>query len=191
MSHPTLSSSKHCKVFLLGASTLVCLALSTPAMATDFVITRDDGSTNGFGTEDGAPAADIADGAINGDDTVSLGIAIATGTNIGIETHHANTGDGGNTITVSDTGSITTTGDFANGINNEDRNTTIVSGSITTTGSQSAVGIAGDQRNTVLLSGSISTRGIAAHGIAVDYRNTVILSGSIINSGEEENGIKH
>ena len=215
MSHATLSSSKHCKVFLLGASTLVCLALSTPAMATDFVITRDDGSTNGFGTEDGAPAADIADGAINGDDTVSLGIAIATGTNIGIETHHANTGDGGNTITVSDTGSITTTGDNANGINNEhfnttivsgsittggdnakginndDRNTTIVSGSITTTGSRSAVGIAGDERNTVLLSGSISTRGIASHGIDVDYSNTVLLSGSILTSGTSAHGIKH
>ena len=215
MSHPTLSSSKHCKVFLLGASTLVCLALSTPAMATDFVITSDNGSTNGFGTEDGATAADIADDAINGDDTVSLGIAIATGTNIGIETHHANTGDGGNTITVSDTGSITTTGDNANGINNEDfnttivsgsittrgdgaygidnddRNTTIVSGSITTTGVRNAVGIAGDQRNTVLLSGSISTSGLSADGIEAESFNVINVSGSILTSGRTAHGIVH
>jgi hypothetical protein len=196
MSHPTLSSSKHCKVFLLGASTLVCLALSTPAMATDFVITRDDGSTNGFGTEDGAPAADIADGAINGDDTVSLGIAIATGTNIGIETHHANIGDGGNTITVLDTGSITTTGDSTYGIYNDgDDNETTVSGGITTAGDY-AYGIyndgdindAGDSETTV--SGGITTGGDYAYGIInVGDTNKTTISGSITTTGDSAHAI--
>ena len=51
-------------------------------MADDFVITGSDNSTNGTGTTNGATAAAIADTAINGSDTVSLGIALtATGTN--------------------------------------------------------------------------------------------------------------
>lgn len=95
---------KHRKSVLLGTSALVCLALATPVMADDFVITGSDNSTNGTGTTNGGTAAAIADTAINGFDTVSLGIALTTtGTNEGIET----TG-GTNKVTVSEAGSITT-----------------------------------------------------------------------------------
>ena len=51
---------------------MVCLALATPVMAADFVITSSDGSTNG------ATAAAIAVNVINGGDTVSLGVALTT-----------------------------------------------------------------------------------------------------------------
>ena len=107
---------KHRKSVLLGTSALVCLALAAPVMADDFVITSSDGSTNGVGTTNGATAAAIAANAINGSDTVSLGIALTTtGTNEGIET----TG-GTNKVTVSEAGSITTgTGNNAYGIYND------------------------------------------------------------------------
>ena len=75
-------SLKSRKVGLLGTSALVCLALSTPVIATDFVITNSIGSTNGVGTTDGATAAAIAANVINGSDTVNLGIALKiTGNN--------------------------------------------------------------------------------------------------------------
>ena len=74
--------SKPRKAILLGTSALVCLALSTPVIATDFVITNSIGSTNGVGTTDGATAAAIAANVINGSDTVNLGIALKiTGNN--------------------------------------------------------------------------------------------------------------
>ena len=86
MSYNVSANPKHCKVFLLGTSALVCLALAAPVMADDFVITGSDNSTNGTGTTNGGTAAAIADTAINGSDTVSLGIALTTtGTNIGIK----------------------------------------------------------------------------------------------------------
>jgi len=47
-------------------------------MAADFVITSSDGSTNGVGMTNGATAAAIAVNAINGGDTVSLGVALTT-----------------------------------------------------------------------------------------------------------------
>ena len=58
MSHATSVISNSRKSLLLGTSALVCLALSTPVMADDFVITISDGTTNG----------NIADNAINGSD---------------------------------------------------------------------------------------------------------------------------
>ena len=84
---------KHSKSVLLGTSALVCLALSAPVMADDFVITGSDNSTNGTGTTNGGTAAAIAGTAINGSDTVSLGIALTTtgtyeGINVGIKTSY-------------------------------------------------------------------------------------------------------
>ena len=64
MSHAVSTNPKQCKVFLLGTSALVCLALSAPVMAADFVITSGSDTNGQFG-----------DGDINGSDTVSLGIA--------------------------------------------------------------------------------------------------------------------
>ena len=123
------------KSVLLGTSALVCLALSAPVMADDFVITGSDNSTNGTGTTNGGTAAAIADTAINGSDTVSLGIALTTtGTNVGIKTNNNGTEAQSNTVTVTKTGSITTgTGNNAYGIFNDGAyNTTIVAGSIAT-----------------------------------------------------------
>tara|TARA_B110000902_G_scaffold101088_1_gene119601 strand:+ start:186 stop:413 length:228 start_codon:yes stop_codon:yes gene_type:complete len=75
MSNSASTNPKQYKAFLLGTSALVCLALAAPVMADDFVITSSDGSTNG----------NIDAGAIDGSDTVSLGIALTTtGFNVGI-----------------------------------------------------------------------------------------------------------
>ena len=191
MSHSTPASSKHCKVFLLGASALVCLALSSPARATDFVITSDNGSTNGVGTSDGGAAAAIADNAINGNDTVSLGIAIETGDDNGITTTNVDNFANGNTITVSDAGSIATTGDYAYGIdNNGDGNVTNVSGGITTEGA-GALGINNDgDSNETNVYGSIATEGSQAHGI-FNYgsNNYTWVYGRITTTGAAAYGI--
>ena len=141
MSYAVSANPKHCKVFLLGTSALVCLALAAPVMADDFVITSSDGSTNGVGTTNGGTAAAIAANEIDGSDTVSLGIALTTtGTNVGIKTNNNDTEAQSNTVTVTGTGSITTgTGNGAIGIYNDgDNNTTTVSGTVKVTGASSA-----------------------------------------------------
>ena len=137
---PTLTvntiSLKSRKVGLLGTSALVCLALSTPVMATDFFTTNSIGSTNGVGTTTGATVAAIAANVINGSDTVNLGIVLkTTGNNLeGIKT-----GGNANKVIISKTGSIETEGNFSSGIyNNRSSNTTTVFGSVKTTGAKSA-----------------------------------------------------
>jgi hypothetical protein len=195
MSHAVSTNPKHCKVFLLGTSALVCFALSTPVLADDFVITESDNSTNGKGTRDGGTAAAIADNAIDGSDTVSLGIALTTTTdNEGIQT----SGDG-NAITVTEAGSITTgTGDNAYGIyNNGHDNTTTMSGSISTTGDGTVsstlrgYGINNEGNgNTTIMSGSISNTGQYGYGINnVGSGNTTTMSGSISTTGRLSYGI--
>ncbi|MDC1283599.1 autotransporter outer membrane beta-barrel domain-containing protein [Amylibacter sp.] len=180
------------KAVLLGTSALVCLALSAPVVADDFVITGSDNSTNGTGTTNGGTAAAIADTAINGSDTVSLGVALTTtGTNVGIET----TG-GTNKVTVSEAGSITTgTGIYAFGIYiYGDSNTATVSGSIETTGAV-ALGIYNfGSTNTTTVAGSITTAGAYADGIYnLGSTNTTTVSedGSITTDGTEAYGIRN
>jgi len=187
MSHAVSTNPKHCKVFLLGTSALVCLALAAPVMADDFVITGSDNSTNGTGTTNGGTAAAIADTAINGSDTVSLGIALTTtGTNEGIQTSNVDNVADGNAITVTEAGSITTgTGNNAYGIYNDgDDNTTTMSGSISTTGLR-GYGIYNEgSDNTTTMSGSISTTGYRGYGIYnKGSGNTTIMSGSISTTG--------
>ena len=182
------------KAVLLGTSALVCLALSAPVMADDFVITGSDNSTNGTGTTNGGTAAAIADTAINGSDTVSLGIALTTtGTNVGIKTNNNGTEAQSNTVTVTKTGSITTgTGNNAYGIFNDGAyNTTIVSGSIATGTGNSAHGIRNDgNNNTTTVSGSIATKGWNSDGIYNDgNNNTTTISGSITLEGIYAYGI--
>jgi hypothetical protein len=180
---------KHRKSLLLGTSALVCLALAAPVMADDFVITSSDGSRNGVGTTNGATAAVIADNAINGSDTVTLGIALTTtGTNEGIETN-----GGTNTVFVSEAASIETAGGGAHGIfNNGDINVTTFSGSITTK-RNNANGIFNSGNNnetTVSGTGSIETTGMGANGIAnVGNENITTVSGSITTEGSLAHGI--
>ena len=171
---------KHRKSVLLGTSALVCLALAAPVMADDFVITSSDGSTNGVGTQNGAEG-DIADNAIDGSDTVSLGIALTTtGANEGIET----TG-GTNKVTVSETGSITTGGNAAYGIRHSgDDNVTTVSGSIETTGFDGyGIRHSGDD-NVTTVSGSIEAAGTFTFGIR-NYGddNVTTISGTVKATG--------
>ena len=187
---------KHRKSVLLGTSALVCLALAAPVMADDFVITGSDNSTNGTGTTNGGTAAAIADTAINGSDTVSLGIALTTtGTNVGIKTNNNDTEAQSNTVTVTKTGSITTgTGNGAYGIYNDGAyNTTTVSGSITTGTGVFAYGILNSGvNNTTTVSGSIETTGTVAFGIyniGNNNKTTVSETGSITTEEDSVHGI--
>ena len=182
------------KAVLLGTSALVCLALSAPVMADDFVITGSDNSTNGTGTTNGGTAAAIAADAINGSDTVSLGIALTTtGTDAGIKTNNNDTEAQSNTVTVTKTGSITTgTGNNAYGIYNfGSTNTTTVSGSITTAG-YSSHGIYNlGSTNTTTVSGSIRT-GTGTYAYGINNRgasNKTTVSGSIKTEGAGAHGI--
>ena len=128
MTHAASTNTKHCKVFLLGRSALVCLALSTPVMADVFIITSSDGSTNGVGTIGSGAVGSIAPKAIDGGDTISPGIVLETGRNVGIKTTSGTSVDDGNTVTVAETGSIKTKGDDSYGIYNwSDDNTIKVS----------------------------------------------------------------
>ena len=178
----------HNKTKLFGTSVLVCFALSTPVVADDFVITGSDDSTNGIGTTNGGTAAAIADTAINGSDTVSLGIAMtATGDNEeGIQTSND-----ANTITVSKAGSITTTGLSAYGVyNTGNTNEITVSGSIVTAGEMGhGIAKAGNTNETTV-SGSIMTAGTNAWGIASagDTSETTV-SGNITTAGNSAHGI--
>jgi len=178
------------KSLLLGTSALVCLALAAPVMANDFVITGSDNSTNGTGTTNGGTAAAIADTAIDGSDTVSLGIALTTtGTNnVGIQTSND-----GNAITVTEAGSISTTGtvERVHGISNiGDDNTTTMSGSISTTGERGYGIVSSGSGNTTTMSGSISTTGEKGYGINnFGDDNVTTVSGSISTTGENGYGI--
>ena len=175
MSHAVSTNPKHCKVFLLGTSALVCLALAAPVMADDFVITSSNGSTNG----------NIDAGAIDGGHTVSLGIALTTTeADVGIE--GIKTTGGTNTVIVSETGSITTgTGQFAYGIFNVgSNNETTVSGSIETTGffAHGIYNLGVDNETTV--SGSITTEGKRAYGIRhYGDDNVTSISGTVKATG--------
>jgi len=103
-----------------------------------------------------------------------------------------------NKTTVSETGSITSTGDYVYGIyTNGTSNEITVSGSITTKGYQS-YGIRSDPNETMTTvspitvseTGSIMTEGEEAHGIFnFGGTNKIIVSGSITTEGDEAHGI--
>ena len=174
MSHAVSTNPKHCKVFLLGTSALISLALAAPVMAEDFTIASGTTTNNGE--------------TIDGGDTVNVTGTIDTGTTNnegGIET------TGSNTITVSTDGIIKTGGTSAYGIYNlGNSNETTASGSITTANTY-AYGIYNQgASNTTSLSGSITTANTFAHGIYnLGASNTTTVSGSIETTGADANGI--
>ena len=174
MSHAVSTNPKHCKVFLLGTSALISLALAAPVMAEDITIASGSFTNNGL--------------TIDGGDTVNVTGTIDTGTTNnegGIET------TGSNTITVSTDGIIKTGGTSAYGIYNlGNSNETTASGSITTANTY-AFGIYNQgASNTTSLSGSITTANTFAHGIYnLGASNTTTVSGSIETTGADANGI--
>jgi hypothetical protein len=140
---------------LVAALTMPLLLSSGVASAADIIITGSNGNSNGIGTIDGGAEAAIGTAAINGSDTVSLGVALATTGARGIYSVNNN-----NNISVSSSGSITTTGTSADGI-----------GSI---GSD----------NTITMSGSIATKGASSNGIwHLLSSNTTNMSGNITTVG--------
>jgi len=164
---------------LIGTSAMTCLVLSGFAMANDFAITGGLTSTNG----------QFTDTEINGNDTVTLGVAIDTGTTAneeGIKT----TGDT-NTITVSTTGSIATGGVNAFGIwQNGNDNTTNMSGSITTAGNGGVGILDTGNNNLTTMSGSIANTGELGKGLSIfGNTNTTNVSGNITTAGKRGHGI--
>ena len=163
---------------LLGSSALTFVALSGIAHADDFVITSSNNSTNG----------NINPDDVDGSDTVSLGIALAT---MGGDVAGIKTSDNTNTVTVTETGSITTEGSRAHGIYNKgDSNTTAVSGSIDTK-NFIAHGIYNEGASNITnISGSITTGGNNAHGIYNEGASNITnISGSITTTGDNAYGI--
>jgi hypothetical protein len=184
--HPMSQSNavdlKYPKSFLFGTSALVCLALAAPVLADDFVITSSDGSTNGVGTKNGGAAAAISDVEINGGDTITLeGALEPTSGNEGIET------TGSNTTTIS--GSITTQGFDADGIDHTGNNNfTNVTGSITTDGQYSEAIYNDGDYNTTTISGSILTKSTDSQGIqnSGNFNETIISSSGIITTLQDD-----
>ena len=166
---------------LIGTSALSCLVLSGFAVANDFAITGGLTSTNG----------QFTDTEINGNDTVTLGVAIDTGTTANEE--GINTTGDTNKVTVSTTGSIATGGLTADGIlNTGNTNTTNMSGTITTSGNDSSGILNKGNSNTTNMSGSITTTGTDEEASGIinwGNSNTTNMSGSITTSGEEAFGI--
>ena len=156
---------------LLSTSALICMALSGSVMADTFVITSGSDTNGQFSATE-----------INAGDTVSLGVALDTGTldnEGGIET------TGSNTITVSTDGIIKTGGTGAHGILNKGAtNITIMSGSITTLNDHSSgIRNEGDENKTTV-SGGITASGLYPGGIYnMGDTNTTTVSGDITASG--------
>ena len=164
------------KTKLYGTSALVCFALATPVLADDFVI------TSGTTTNDG--------NTIDGNDTATLTGALIVPNGKGI-----NASGGTNEVSVTTSGSITTTStsDYAFGIDNSGGgSTTTMSGSINTLG-RAARGISSGGaggNNTTTMSGSITTTGNDAIAIYADGgSNTTTMSGSISTTGDGSYGI--
>ena len=166
---------------LIGTSALSCLVLSGFAVANDFAITGGLTSTNG----------QFTDTEINGNDTVTLGVAIDTGTTANEE--GINTTGDTNKVTVSTTGSIATGGLTADGIlNTGNTNTTNMSGTITTSGNDSSGILNKGNSNTTNMSGSITTTGTDEEASGIinwGNSNTTNMSGSITTAGNGGVGI--
>jgi hypothetical protein len=95
---------------------------------------------------------------------------------------------GGDTLTVTGTGSIATVTDSTFGVFAEDDNAIFSSGTVSTGGDQS-VGILFDDDNWVANEGVITTTGAQADGMAGDSDNLIDNSGSILTTGVNAIGI--
>ena len=125
---------------------------------------------------------------LNGDDSILITESgrIETSGNF---VHGIEVDGGNNTATVN--GRIETSGDYAGGIEVDgNNNTATVNGRIETSGNL-AYGIAvNDDNNTATVNGSIVTSGNYADGIQLFAdNNTATVNGSIVTSGEEAYGI--
>jgi hypothetical protein len=185
------------------------LLSSGVASAADIIITGSNGNTNGIGTIDGGAEAAIGASAGDGSDTVSLGVALTLATgNRGIFTSGDN-----NNISISSSGSITTSGPSSDalwsiGSSNTitmsgsitaggsgiwhlgGSNTTNMSGNITTAGANVSGIFNQGSSNATTMSGNITTAGTNAHGIFNSgSSNTTTMSGSITTDGVTSHGI--
>jgi uncharacterized protein with beta-barrel porin domain len=139
-------------------------------LADDFVISTPVTTTNGGNT-------------VDGDDTITV-TGTGSVTTAGTDGLFAT----GTDNTITNNGSVTTSGGDLNGIYAEDGNTITNSGSVTTSGSN-VDGIFAEDGNTITNSGSVTTSGSNAEGIVAIGNNTITNSGSVTTLGPNSEGI--
>ena len=161
-------------VALAGLLAACLVAGVFEALAFDFVIDRPVTTTNGGNT--------LATGDTL---TVNAGGAITISGNLsdGINANAPVTGS-----TITNNGSITTSGVGSKGIFADIGNTITNSGSITTSANFSE-GISSTSRNTITNSGTITTSGRGSEGIDAETGNTITNTGTITTSGNDSAGI--
>ncbi len=116
--------------------------------------------------------------------TVQQGGAISTSANNDI----AIDGGSANNVTAINKGTITTTGDSADGIYTLDNNRITNNGTITTGGIDSP-GIFTWDNNSITNNGTITTNGDDSYGMAGRFDNTIVNNGGIATHGEDAYGI--
>jgi uncharacterized protein with beta-barrel porin domain len=139
-------------------------------LADDFVISTPVTTTNGGNT-------------VDGNDTITV-TGTGSVTTAGTDGLFAT----GNDNTITNSGSVTTSGVNLDGIYAEDGNTITNSGSVTTSGSN-VDGIYAEDGNTITNSGSVTTSGSNAEGIVAIGNNTITNSGSVTTLGPNSEGI--
>lgn len=180
-------------VVLVGFVAVDC----TLAKADDFTVDSPTSSQNGGGpnvlngndsltiTRDGSITFGGGHGVIatGGNNSISNNGTIST---TGTNNRAINVTDGN---TISNSGLISTTGDQARGVFANDNNTISNSGAISTLG-VTAQGIRAVDGNTIVNSGSINTEELRARGIYVSDNNMISNSGTIVTLGDVAQGIR-
>lgn len=165
------------------------------AVADDFVVdgpsaTQNDGNT--FNGGDSLTITDTGSITITNNDAIISAVDGNTVSNAGSISTTGSFFEGMdllNNNTVSNSGSISTTGNSAIGVNVLNVNTIGNSGSISTTGNN-ASGISANDNNAIDNSGLVSTTGDEAYGIDVEDVNTIGNSGSISTTGARAFGVR-
>jgi hypothetical protein len=181
---------------ILSTAAAIFLSGASDSLAATFVINIPTFLTNGGNVVDGNDTITVTGTGSISPPATNDGI-FATGVNNTITNDGtiATTGNyaqgietyNGNIITNS--GSITTAGNYAQGIYGYDGNTISNSGTISTSGNYAAAGIHAIDGNNIINSGTIVTNGNYAYGIEVDDGNTITNIGTITTYGDYAEGI--
>ena len=135
-------------------------------------------------------ADDIIDSAVTTKTTLNGGdtLTITENGSITIPSNDIGVDMDGNNITINNSGSITGDGDGINTVSESVNNTVINSGSISTTGgSYDAIRV--EDNSAVTNTGSISTTGSSSSGIDGDDGDTILNSGTITTAGNDSHAI--
>ncbi len=172
------------------------MGLTTPTYAVDYVIDSAETTTNGgYPLLQEGDSLTITETGSIAPATGQRGVDFASGTNHTVENLGSITTDDEAGIgvdhesTVTNSGSISTTGDNSRGVTTKNFGTVVNSGSISTTGSSSH-GVSTWNNSSVDSSGSINTTGSSAVGINASGSDaTITHSGTITTTGSFADGV--